>query len=201
MTADAATQPVGDSRTLASGQRPPVDAAAARRDLIDLLQLAHSGELAAGLAYTGHAASVRDPDEQARIDAIKAEELDHRARVRAMLDALGIEPDAKRERKLRRIGKIVSAFCHVGGWFGPMYGAARLERKNIGEYDRAARYAIDAGHPEFVDDLIDMSEVEWEHEKFFREKCETHWLWRVFPSWPAPPPKHTVRERVIAATS
>jgi rubrerythrin len=35
--------------------------------------------------YTGHAKSVRDPDERRRITEIKAEELDHRARVRAML--------------------------------------------------------------------------------------------------------------------
>jgi hypothetical protein len=38
-----------------------------------------------GHAYTGHARSVRDPDERRRITEIKAEELDHRARVRAML--------------------------------------------------------------------------------------------------------------------
>ena len=179
----------------------PAEPTSAREELIALLQLAHSGELAASLAYTGHAASVRDPDERARIEQIKAEELDHRARVRAMMDALGVVPDPKRERRLQRIGKMISAFCHVGGWFGPMYGAARLERKNIGEYDRAARFAVDAGYPEFVDDLIDMSEVEWEHEKFFREKCESHWLWRVLPSWRAPDPKHTIRERVIAATT
>ena len=48
--------------------------------------------------------------------------------------------------------------------------------------------------------LIDMSEVEWEHEKFFREKCESHWLWKVFPSWPAPPPKDDIRAGVLAAT-
>lgn len=166
-----------------------------------LLQLAHSGELAAAHAYTGHAASVRDSDERHRIEEIKGEELDHRARVRAMLDALGVVPDATRERKLRRIGKTISAFCHVGGWFAPMYGAARLERKNIGEYERAAGYAANAGHPEFVDDLIDMSEVEWEHERYFREKCATHWLWRVFPNWPPPSPKHTIRQRIVAITT
>jgi hypothetical protein len=174
-----------------------MESAEARRELVALLQLAHSGELAASLAYTGHAASVRDTDERARILEIRDEELDHRARVRSMLDTLGAPPEEKRERKLRRVGRVVSAFCHVGGWFGPMYGAARLERKNIGEYDRAARFAIDAGYPEFVDDLIDMSEVEWEHEKFFREKCESHWLWRVFPHWDAPAPKEHIRAGVL----
>lgn len=175
-----------------------MEAAEARRELVALLQLAHSGELAATLAYTGHAASVRNADERARILEIRDEEIDHRSRVRSMLDTLGAPPEAKRERKLRRIGTVVSAFCHVGGWFGPMYGAARLERKNIGEYDRAARFAIDAGFPEFVDDLIDMSEVEWEHEKFFREKCESHWLWNVFPRWDAPPPPKSKAEHIRA---
>jgi rubrerythrin len=170
-----------------------VDVDAARANLVALLQLAHSGELAAAHAYTGHAKSVRDPDERRRITEIKDEELDHRARVRAMLDALGVAPEPARERKLRRIGKLISAFCRVGGWFGPMYGAARLERKNIGEYERAAGFAVQAGHREFVDDLIDMSEVEWEHERYFREKAASHWLWRVFPKWDPPPPKATIR--------
>ncbi|MDQ3542855.1 MAG: ferritin-like domain-containing protein [Actinomycetota bacterium] len=200
VTPEPESQPVGARRTVPSGQLPSVRVDEARTKLVALLQLAHSGELAAAFAYTGHAASVKNPVERTRIESIKAEEIDHRARVRAMMDTLGVEPDAKRERRLRRIGKTISAFCRVGGWFGPMYGAARLERKNIGEYERAAGYAVDAGYPEFLDDLIDMSEVEWEHEKFFREKCESHWLWKVFPSWPAPPPKDDIRAGVLAAT-
>ena len=118
-----------------------------------------------------------------------------------MLDVLGVVPEPDRERKMRRIGKLISAFCHVGGWFGPMYGAARLERKNIGEYERAAGFAIGAGHPEFVDDLIDMSEVEWEHERYFREKAASHWLWKVFPKWDPPPPKATIRAGIAALAS
>jgi len=173
----------------------------ASEQLVALLQLAHSGELAASYAYAGHAASVRDPQERRRIEEIRAEELDHRARVRAMLDALGVEPEARRERKMRRIGKTIGAFCRVGGWFGPMYGAARLERKNIYEYERAAAFAATAGLHQFVDDLIDMSELEWEHERYFREKSESHWLWRAFPKWPAPEPKHTIRERIAGSTT
>lgn len=169
------------------------DAGTARRELVALLQLAHSGELAASLAYAGHAASVRDSQQKREIETIRLEELDHRARVRAMLDTLGVEPEAKRERKLRRVGRLIGVFCHVGGWFAPMYGAARLERKNIGEYERAAGFAVDAGHPEFVEDLLDMAEVEWEHERYFREHCESHWLWRVFPHWDPPPPKAMIR--------
>lgn len=172
----------------------------ARMNLVALLQLAHSGELAAARAYTGHAGSLRrrHPDEAAEIDAIKVQEIDHRARVRAMLDQLGVAPEPRRERRLDRIGRTISAFCHVGGWFGPMYGAARLERKNVGEYARAAGYAIGCGHVDFVDDLIEMAEVEWDHERYFREKCEGHWMWRLFPRWPAPPPREAIGSTIRA---
>ncbi|MFV0309705.1 MAG: ferritin-like domain-containing protein [Desertimonas sp.] len=168
--------------------------------MIALLQLAHSGELAAAHAYTGHADSLRrgHPDQAAEIDAIKDQELDHRHRVRAMLDALGVVPDGRRERRLDRLGRLIGAFCHVGGWFGPMYGAARLERKNIGEYERAARFAIGCGCDEFVEDLIDMAEVEWDHERYFREHSESHWLWRVFPRWDPPPAREQIRAGVAA---
>ena len=60
--------------------------AKAERELIALLQLAHSGELAASLAYDGHWRSVRDPAERREIHEIEREELEHRARVRQMLD-------------------------------------------------------------------------------------------------------------------
>jgi hypothetical protein len=90
-----------------------------------------------------------------------------------------------------------SAACVASGvGYGPMYGAGRLERKNIGEYERAARYAVEAGHPEFVDDLIEMSEVEWDHERYFREKSQRHWMWRVSPRWSPPPPRDTIRAGV-----
>ena len=158
----------------------------ARGELAALLQLAHAGELAAAIAYRGHATSVRDPEEQAEITAIMLEELDHRARVRTMLDALDVRPDERRERRMRRIGRLVAAFCQVGGWYAPMYGAGRFERNNVGEYERAARHAVDAGYPQFVADLLDMAEVERDHEHYFRTKSAGHWLWRISPKWSPP---------------
>lgn len=173
--------------------------AAARAQLVALLQLAHSGELAAALAYDGHARSVKDPVERAEIDAIRVEELEHRACVRRMLDELGVAPQRWRERLQRAVGRTVSAFCLVGGWFGPMYGAARIERRNVGEYERAAGLAVDAGLPHLVADLVEMAEVEWDHERYFREKAESHVLWRVFPSWSPPPAKEDIRLHLAAA--
>jgi hypothetical protein len=158
----------------------------ARRELAALLQLAHAGELAAAIAYRGHAASVRDPEERSEITAIMVEELDHRRRVRAMLDVLDVRSDERRERRMRRIGRLVAAFCHVGGWYAPMYGAGRFERNNVGEYERAAGHAVDAGYPHFVADLLDMARVERAHEHYFRTKSAGHWLWRISPKWSPP---------------
>jgi rubrerythrin len=201
VTVEPPSQPTGAGGPQASAERPTVVDGEARRNLIALLQLAHSGELAATYAYDGHARSLRDPVERSEVEQIKAEEVDHRGRVRAMLDALGVAPESDRERKMGRIGTLIGAYCRIGGWFGPMYGAGRFERKNIGEYERAAGYAIGAGCPEFVEDLIHMAEVEWEHERYFREKAASHWLWRFFPTWDPPPPKSTIRAGVEALSS
>lgn len=183
------------------------EATAARSALVVLLQKAHAGELAAIHAYRGHAASVRDPAEKAEIRAIEEQEADHRARVARILAALGAAPSPRRERMLLVIGRTIGLLCRVGGWYVPMYGAGRLERSNIDEYVVAARLARTAGHPEFVDDLLDMAEVEWDHEAYFRGKAQSHFLHRLIPHWPVPPARDTYRRefdseigRELAAT-
>jgi hypothetical protein len=40
-----------------------------------------------------------------------------------------------------------------------------------------------------------MAELEWEHERFFRERIEGHWLLRIVPLWHAPPPKTAIRAK------
>lgn len=132
--------------------------------LEDLLRLAFSGELGAALAYRGHADSVSDPAERAAILRILEQELDHRDRVGRMLKGLGARPSPWYEIKFRILGAMVAVCCHLGGRFGPMYGAARLERRNLDEYVRAAELAEEAGRGEWVDDLLSMAEVEREHE-------------------------------------
>src|ERR1043166_8959993 len=106
--------------------------------LVRQLQGAYSGELAAGYAYRGHWHSVRDAAERERIRAIEAEEWHHRELVGAMLRDLGAAPSRKREAIFWCIGKAIAGLCHVGGWFIPMYGAGKLERHNIVEYEDAA---------------------------------------------------------------
>ena len=161
--------------------------------LVAILQGAHAGELAASIAYWGHAHSVRDPSERVEILVIRDQELEHRDRVAEMLEKLGAEPDPRRERWLRRIGLLISALCHVGGWFFPMYGAGRLESTNIREYEEAARFALAAGREDFVDSLLNMAEVEWDHEAYFRRKIATHPLRYLIPGWEKPPSRASIR--------
>lgn len=165
----------------------------ARASLIRVLQSACSGELAAGHAYRGHAASVKSAEERERIRIIEAEEWHHRKLVMALLAELGEGPSRAREAVFWIIGNSISLLCRIGGWFIPMYGAGRLERGNIVEYENAARFAEESGHPEMIDCLLTMAEVEWEHERYFRERIVGHWMLRLFPLWDPPPPKESIR--------
>ena len=175
-----------------------MDAATARLLLVRQLQGAYSGERAAGLAYAGHWRSVADPAEREHIARIEAEEWHHRELVGQMLKDLGAGPNPWREALFLAIGSLVGPLCHVSGRFFPMYGAGRLERGNVGEYELAARYAVAAGHPELVDGLLTMAEVEWDHEQYFRSRVEGHWLLRLVPLWPPLPSRGSIREERAA---
>jgi hypothetical protein len=113
--------------------------------------------------------------------------------VGALLRTLGERPLRQREIRAILIGRTLQVACHLIGWFAPMYGAGKLERGNIVEYENAARDALACGHAAFVPCLLEMAEVEWEHELYFREKCSGHWLTRFFPVWAPPPPKASIR--------
>jgi hypothetical protein len=66
---------------------------------------------------------------------------------------------------------VLGLMCHISGWFAPMYGAGRLESRNIVEYETAARHALACGREDLIDCLLTMAEVEWEHEHYFRGAC------------------------------
>ena len=166
-----------------------------RARLVRDLQLAFSGELGAAIAYRGHAASVADPDDRRRIADIRREELDHRDWVGHALDALDARPDRLLELRSRCLGASIALFCHVGGWFLPMYGAGWLESRNLGDYERAARLSAQCGRADLADGLLRLAEVEWEHERYFRLKAASHPFARILKVWPAPPPKAEIRRR------
>jgi rubrerythrin len=161
--------------------------------LIRILQLAYSGELAAGYAYRGHWHSVRNNAERDRIQQIEEEEWHHRKLVGGILKELNAQADPKRERRANLIGRSLQFLCHVTGWLLPMYMAGRLESRNIREYETAARHAARSGHPEYIDCLLIMAEVEWEHEKYFRDRVLCHWIGSRLQLWPEPPPKEHIR--------
>ena len=164
----------------------------ARESLIAVLQLAYSGERAAGYAYRGHWNSLSDPDERARVRQIEDEEWHHRQLVGGMLARLGAAPSRARELRALVIGRTLGLLCHVSGWLLPMYGAGRLERKNVGEYESAARDARLSGNEDLVDCLLTMAEVEWDHEAYFRERVERSALGRRF-LWRPLPPRSAIR--------
>lgn len=157
-----------------------------RRQLARVLQGAYSGELAAAYAYRGHWKSLRAGAERERIRQIEDEEWVHREKVRAIMSALAVAPVGVREKLMWTIGRTLGLFCHLMGWFLPMYFAGRLESGNVEEYETAAEHARRLGLAEFAADLEHMARVEGEHEIFFREMVASHpWLplMRRFFGW------------------
>ncbi len=148
----------------------------AKRNLIRILQNAHAGELAAAYAYRGHWKSVRDGQEKSRIKQIEKEEWEHRAGIRKWLTVLNSEPRKMREAVFWTIGRSLGVLCYVSGWFFPMYFAGRLESQNTQEYKDAAEFALELGMDECVEELLEMSAKELEHEIYFSETVATHRL-------------------------
>jgi rubrerythrin len=164
-----------------------------RQKLIAILQLAYSGELAAAYAYRGHWHSVRRQDERDAIRAVEEDEWRHRKFVGEMLASLGSGPRKYREVRAAIIGRVLGLLCHLSGWLTPMFGAGKLESRNVREYETAARYARDCGRLDLIECLLEMAEVEWDHEQYFRSRVLKHPLGRRLPLWPQPPPKETIR--------
>lgn len=173
-----------------------------KQDLIWLLQNAYSGEKAAAYAYRGHAQSVSNSTEREEIKKIENDEWEHRDGLRRMLTSLDAKPRLSREIAMTAVGVLIYCICRLGGWlnvfnFGwymSMYGAGKLERSNIGEYEVAALMARACGQNQFVEELIHMAEVEWDHEMYFRTKALTSQWTRIIPIWSLPPARNTTRQ-------
>lgn len=148
----------------------------ARKNLIRILQNAYSGEVAAAYAYRGHWKSLKDSPEKAHIRKIEDEEWRHRENVGRWLAELGAGPRKLREAIFWTIGRSLGLGCYVSGWFFPMYFAGRLESQNVLEYEEAAGYARELGMDKCVEEMMEMSAVEAEHEVFFRKVVTGHRL-------------------------
>lgn len=150
----------------------------ARRALVRMLQDAHAGELAAAFAYRGHSRSLRRrrPEVAHAIQVIEAAEWHHRNRVAELLDDLGETPRPGRELAMGAIGRFFGSLCWVGGWFGPLYAAGRLEAMNVGQYATARADATTLGLAAMVPDLEAMEAEEQRHEDFFADLVRGHRL-------------------------
>jgi demethoxyubiquinone hydroxylase (CLK1/Coq7/Cat5 family) len=150
-----------------------------RQQVINILQAAYSGELAAAYAYRGHWKSLNNPLEREGIRRIENDEWVHRERVGQMLASLGARPSKVREVRMWITGRAIGALCHIIGWFLPMYFAGRLEGRNVEEYHTAAIHAGALGLREFEAELLIMRSVEREHELFFLNAVTGHRMLRL----------------------
>jgi rubrerythrin len=153
-----------------------MEQAAHRQGLIQILQMAYSGELAAALAYAGHWRSVGNADQKQAIHQIELDEWHHRQNLLRMLADLGAKPTTWRDFMMRCLGCVIFIGCFVGGWFFPMYFAGRLEDGNIQEYKHAADHAKALGLTDLEATLLIFSAKEEEHEAYFFNVVRNHWM-------------------------
>jgi len=157
--------------------RSASDEATDRAATVAILQAAYSGELAAAYAYRGHWKSlwrVRRTAARCEIRLIESEEWHHRRLVGEMLAELGAGPQRWREAVMWSIGRFFGSLCFVGGWFGPVYAAGRLEAANVTQYEQAAVHADRAGLDVYLPQLAEMVETEDRHERYFGALIADH---------------------------
>jgi hypothetical protein len=142
------------------------------KELVTLLQKAYSAEKAAGFAYQGHAASVKDPVQKAAIRQIELDEWGHRDEVLHIMKQYDIPVNKLYEIRFYIIGKIISFSCYIIGWFMPFYFAGRLESGNVCEYFRMMQYFHELDIREHNNILYSMGIKEKEHEIYFLEKIK-----------------------------
>ncbi len=147
-----------------------------RQKLIQILQLAYSGELAAALAYAGHWRSLRKRDQIDAIHQIEMDEWHHRQHLLKMLHSLEAKPTAWRDIVMGCLGCIIFLGCFISGWFFAMYFAGRLEDGNILEYQVAAQHAQALQLNSLVKQLLAFSAKEEEHEVYFYNIVRDHWM-------------------------
>jgi rubrerythrin len=145
-----------------------------KKALIHVLQMAYSGERAAGYAYNAHWRTLKHIEQRQQIQKIENEEWSHREIVGKMLAHLGGKPQIWREYMMAIIGRTVGFACYVIGWFLPMYFAGRLESANVKEYEVASYHAERLDLSQFAEELLRLSAVEKEHELFFSEMVKGH---------------------------
>ena len=145
--------------------------------LVELLQRAYSAEKAAAFAYIGHAASLKTPAEKAAVKQIEDDEWGHRRNVLVIMQRYAIPISRYYEIKFHLIGRVISASCHVIGWFMPYFFAGKLESGNVCEYFVMMKYFHSLGIKDHDQILYEMGIKEKEHEVYFLEQIKhSRWL-------------------------
>ena len=146
-------------------------------DLARSLQLAYSAERAASFAYIGHAAALNAEAERAPVRQIEADEWEHRAEVKKIMDHYGIPVSRYFEIKYYLIGKFIGLSCHLLGRFMPYFFAGRLESGNVCEYIIMLKRFRELGVTEHDTVLYEMGIKEKAHEVYFQGVIEDEpWL-------------------------
>ena len=89
--------------------------------LVKFLRLAYSAERVASFAYVGHAGSLRDADEIARVQKIEEDEWGHRRHVLEIMGQYDIPVSRWNELKYHVIGKVIGHNCYLIGRFVPYF--------------------------------------------------------------------------------
>ncbi len=146
-------------------------------ELVDLLRKAYSAERAASFAYIGHAGSLRDETEKAKVREIEDDEWEHRREVKTILDQYEIPVSRYYEIKFYLIGKVIGFSCYFIGRFMPYFFAGKLESGNVCEYFVMMQMFHDLGIKKHDEILYAMGVREKEHEVFFQEMIkDASWL-------------------------
>jgi rubrerythrin len=150
------------------------------KDLIDLLKKAYSGEKAAALAYSGHAASLKDQTEKAEIKQIEIDEWNHRHEIFQIMEKYEIEASKYYEFRSYIIGQIICLSCYFIGRFMPFYFAGKLESQNVGEYLKMKEYFNQLDIQEHNNLLLNLSQKEKDHENYLLERIKNHKFLPIF---------------------
>lgn len=154
------------SRPSAQSTKPSLD----HSQLVQLLKKAYSAEKAAAYAYQGHAASVKKQSEKIAIRQIEEDEWNHRREVLQIMHHYSLVPSKWYELRFAVTGRVISASCHVIGWFMPYFFAGKLESGNVCEYFRMMHYFHSLGIHRWDEILYEMGMKEKEHEVYFLQK-------------------------------
>ena len=139
-----------------------------------MLQLTYASERGAATAYQGHAKAVRDPEHQAIIAQIEADEWHHRERLLVLMEARGVGPLGWLDLVFLGVGSCIGFGCGIWPEWASALGASWFEVNGVSEYRRLALLAGYAKRPELIPMFEEMAEQERDHRDAFRRLARGH---------------------------